>query len=69
MKQENLLLVGEIITAYGNSWFLVRTSEHELKAQVGGRMKLFNIRVAVGDKVEVMVSPYDYTKGKIVKRL
>lgn len=38
-------------------------------ATIAGKLRQFNIRVVVGDKVKVNVSPYDLTKGRITYRL
>jgi len=42
---------------------------HEILAHVSGRMRVNYIRLLPGDKVTVEMSPYDLTKGRIVKRL
>ncbi len=41
---------------------------HEIIAHVKGKMRMFNIRILQGDKVNVEMSPYDLTKGRIVFR-
>ncbi len=42
--------------------------EHELLAHISGRMRMNYIKILPGDKVIVEMSPYDLTKGRIVKR-
>jgi translation initiation factor IF-1 len=42
---------------------------HEILAHISGRMRVNYIRLLPGDRVEVEMSPYDLTKGRIVKRL
>ena len=42
---------------------------HEILAHISGRMRVNYIRLLPGDKVTVEISPYDLTKGRIVKRL
>lgn len=42
---------------------------HEVKAYLAGKMRKFYIRVLPGDKVTVAISPYDLTKGRIIKRV
>ena len=37
-------------------------------AYVGGKMRKFEIRIIMGDRVEVEISPYDLTQGRIVRR-
>ena len=41
---------------------------HIIMAYVKGKMRMHNIRILVGDKVSVEMSPYDLTKGRIVFR-
>lgn len=71
MKQENIEMTGIITEALGNSLFRVEldSTGHEVLAQVSGRMRKFYIKVLVGDKVKLELSPYDLTRGRIVSRL
>ena len=71
MKQENIEMTGVITEALGNSLFRVEldTTGHEVLAQISGRMRKFYIKVLVGDKVKLELSPYDLTRGRIVSRL
>lgn len=41
---------------------------HEVLAHLSGRMRLNRIRVLAGDEVTVQMTPYDLTKGRIVRR-
>ena len=71
MKQENIEMTGVITEALGNSLFRVEldSTGHEVLAQISGKMRKFYIRVLVGDKVKLELSPYDLTRGRIVSRL
>lgn len=40
----------------------------EVLAHLSGKMRQFNIRIALGDKVTMEMSPYDLTKGRITFR-
>lgn len=40
----------------------------EILAHISGKMKMFHIRILPGDRVQVEMSPYDLTKGRIVYR-
>jgi translation initiation factor IF-1 len=42
---------------------------HEALGYLGGRMKRHRIRVMLGDRVRVELSPYDLSRGRIVYRL
>ena len=41
---------------------------HEVLAHISGKMRKFFIKIAIGDKVTVEISPYDWTKGRITYR-
>ena len=38
---------------------------HTILAHISGKMRKHFIRIAVGDRVTVAISPYDLTKGRI----
>ena len=46
----------------------VNKTEHIVSAQISGRMRRNRIRILIGDQVDVEVSPYDLTKGRITYR-
>jgi translation initiation factor IF-1 len=39
-----------------------------VRAQLSGKMRMYNIRVIIGDRVTVELDPYDLTKGRITYR-
>ena len=41
----------------------------EILAMASGKLRKFKIWIAVGDRVTVEMTPYDLTKGRIIKRL
>ena len=41
---------------------------HEVLAHISGKMRKFFIKIAIGDKVTVEISPYDLGKGRITYR-
>ena len=43
-------------------------NSHVILAYVSGKLRANKIRILVGDKVKVEMSPYDLTKGRIVWR-
>jgi translation initiation factor IF-1 len=44
-------------------------NEHIILAHISGRMRVHYIRLLPGDKVMVEMSPYDLSKGRIIKRM
>ena len=52
----------------GGNFKIELDNTHEVLARLSGRMRRFHIRVVIGDRVTVAVSPYDPTRGFIVFR-
>lgn len=52
----------------GGNFEVVTPEGHKVLARLSGRMRRFRIRVVMGDKVTVAVSPYDPTRGLITRR-
>ncbi|MCS6844962.1 MAG: translation initiation factor IF-1 [Caldilineales bacterium] len=68
-KDDKLILEGKIIEALPNTTFRVQLDNgHEVLAYLSGKMRKHYIRVLLGDKVRVELSPYDLTRGRIVFR-
>ena len=69
MKEELLDFTGTVIEKLPNAMFRVRLeNDHEIIAQPKGKMRKFRISVMVGDKVDVEMTPYDLSKGRITFR-
>ena len=70
-KEELMKFEGIVIELMRGGMFRVEIKEpkHEVIAQINGKMRMYKIKVLVGDTVEVEVSPYDLTKGRITRRL
>ena len=70
MKQINIKSAGEVIEALGNSNFRIKLNNgHEIIATISGKIRINSITILVGDEVEVEMSPYDLSKGRITKRI
>lgn len=66
---KNLVFEGTVIEALPNTNFKVQLNDgREVLAHLSGKMRLHYIRVLVGDRVEVELSPYDEKRGRIVRR-
>jgi len=60
---------GVVIEALPGTQFKVELdSGHEIIAYLSGKMRKYYIRVLLGDRVTVEMSPYDLTKGRITYR-
>ena len=68
-KEELLDFSGVVVEKLPNAMFKVKLENgHEIIAQPKGKMRKFRIRVMVGDRVDVEMTPYDLTKGRITFR-
>ncbi|MCX6765609.1 MAG: translation initiation factor IF-1 [Candidatus Moranbacteria bacterium] len=68
--KELIKLEGTIIETLPSTTFKVQLENgHEVMAHISGRMRVNYIRLLPGDRVLLELSPYDLTKGRIVKRL
>ena len=68
-KGDALEMDGTVVDTMRNSQFTVRLDNgHELLAYTGGKMRRFRIRVLLGDRVRVEMSPYDLTRGRVSYR-
>jgi translation initiation factor IF-1 len=68
-QEEKLTLEGKVIEALPNTTFRVKLeNNYEVLAYLSGKMRKYYIRVLLGDRVRVELSPYDLTRGRIVYR-
>lgn len=71
MSKEDLIpALGVIIDKQPNAFFKVQidNTEHVVLAQISGKMRKNRIRILVGDRVSVEMSPYDLSRGRITYR-
>ena len=68
-KEEPLKFEGEIIESLPNATWRVRLPNNSvILAYLGGKLRKFDINIAVGDRVDLEMSIYDLSKGRIVYR-
>jgi len=68
-KEDKIDVEGTVIEALPGTQFRVRLdSGHEVLAYLSGKMRKYYIRILLGDRVRVELSPYDLTRGRIVYR-
>lgn len=60
---------GIVLETLPSTHFKVKLDDgREIMAHLAGKLRMFRIKVLPGDKVQVEMSPYDETKGRIVYR-
>jgi translation initiation factor IF-1 len=68
-KEEAIEMEGVVIEALPNTHFKVQLDNgHIVNAHISGRMRKNYIRILMGDRVTVQLTPYDLTKGRITFR-
>jgi len=68
-EEEKIQVEGTIVEALPGTQFRVRLDNgHEILAYLSGRMRKYYIRILLGDRERVEMSPYDLTRGRIVYR-
>ena len=69
-KTDVIKLEGTVVEVLPNAMFRVKLDNNALVVgHISGRMRQNEIRILLGDEVELEFSPYDLSKGRIVKRL
>ena len=68
-KGDHVTMTGKVVQVLPNARFKVELENgHIVLAYIGGKMRKFSIKIIMSDSVEVEVSPYDLTQGRIVRR-
>jgi translation initiation factor IF-1 len=68
-KEEKITVEGTVIEALPNTMFKVKLDNgHEVLGYLSGKMRRYYIRILLGDRVKVELSPYDLTRGRITFR-
>ncbi len=69
VKKDVVEVKGTVLEALPNAMFRVELETgHEILAHISGKMRMYYIRILLGDKVLVELSPYDLTRGRITYR-
>lgn len=68
-KEGTIKIEGEVVDVLPNATFRVKLETGTVVlSYVSGKMRQHEIRILLGDKVDVEMSPYDLTKGRITRR-
>ena len=68
-KEDAIVLEGKITESLPNAMFRVELENgHTVLAHISGKMRMNYIRILPGDKVQVKLTPYDLTRGRITYR-
>lgn len=68
-KDDIIKITGRVQEVLPNAMFrVVLENNHTILATIGGRLRQNNIRILLGDGVDVEMSPYDLNRGRIIYR-
>ncbi|TPV95632.1 MAG: translation initiation factor IF-1 [Myxococcales bacterium FL481] len=68
-KDDQIEFEGQVTEVLTGGMFRVQIDDdHTVIAHLAGKMRKFRIKVVLGDKVTVAVSPYDPNRGRIIYR-
>jgi len=69
-KEEAIEVDGVVHEALPNAMFRVELENgHEVLCHISGKMRKYYIRILLGDRVKLEMSPYDLTRGRITYRM
>ncbi|HEX9760392.1 MAG TPA: translation initiation factor IF-1 [Candidatus Acidoferrales bacterium] len=68
-KEDAIEVMGTVLETLPNAMFRVELdNKHKVLAHISGRMRKHFIRILPGDRVQVELSPYDLSRGRITYR-
>ena len=68
-KEEKVEFEGEVVEALSNGKYrVVHDNGHEALGYTAGKMRRYRIKILIGDRIKLELSPYDLTRGRIVYR-
>lgn len=68
-KEEAITVDGKVLETLPNATFRVELANgHKVLAHVSGKMRMNFIRILPGDTVTMELSPYDLSRGRIIRR-
>lgn len=68
-KEDVIRVEGQVVDVLPNATFRIKLGTgNAILGYISGRMRQNDIKILLGDMVEVDLSPYDLTKGRIVRR-
>jgi translation initiation factor IF-1 len=69
MAKDTIQMKGKVVEVIQSGNYRVQLENNAIiNATVSGKMRLHHIQILMGDKVQVELSPYDLTKGRIIRR-
>lgn len=68
-KEDGIVVTGKVLETLPNAMFRVELENgHRVLAHISGKMRMHFIRILPGDMVTIELSPYDLSRGRIIRR-
>jgi translation initiation factor IF-1 len=68
-KEEKIELEGEVVEAFRSGMYRIALDNgQETLGYTAGKMRRYRIKILPGDRINIELSPYDLTRGRIVYR-
>ncbi len=68
-KEDAIVMEGKVVEPLPNAMFRVELENgHKVLAHISGKMRMHYIRILPGDRVQVELTPYDISRGRITYR-
>jgi len=69
-KEQSITVSGKVVECLPNAMFkiLLDQPKHVIIGTISGKIRMFNINILLGDRVDVEVTPYDLSRGRIIYR-
>ncbi|NDJ77342.1 MAG: translation initiation factor IF-1 [Chloroflexi bacterium] len=68
-EEDKIQMEGTVVEALPNTQFTVELDNgHQVLAYLSGKMRRYYIRILLGDRVRVELTPYDPKRGRITYR-
>ena len=68
-KEDTIVMEGTVVESLPNAMFRVELeNKHKVLAHISGKMRMHYIRILPGDRVQVELTPYDLSRGRITYR-
>jgi translation initiation factor IF-1 len=69
-KEESIQMAGQVIDVLPNTMFRIKLPNFEkpVIGYISGKMRKHDIKILLGDRVLIEFSPYDLTRGRVIRR-
>jgi translation initiation factor IF-1 len=68
-KEQKIEIDGEVVESYKSGMYRIALENgHEALGYTAGKMRRHRIKILIGDRIKLELSPYDLTRGRIVYR-